>query len=224
MFKSYTEINWIRFERGSYYKQMSIIGSEYPLRESGNWYSITVKTTHPFCQICLDECNLLRKDLNERYSIYLIGSSHYLLILLTVSIKLSAAVRLADPTISFSVNSGGSLLIFPPISCKYQSRIISYHISPSFWSMHHKLSEYIFSILTSTCKINLKTMLVLAYSLLSLKVFFLSTPRTKNSNHYRPRTHTYYLPRPLYSNKNCVCLIFREKIYMNRNYHRIKQL
>lgn len=130
------------------------------------------RQTHPFCQICLGECNLLRKDLTERYSIYLIGSSHYLLILLTVSIKLSAAVRLADPTISFSVNSGGSLLIFPPISCKYQSRIISYHISPSFWSMHHKLSEYLFSILTSTCKINLKTMLVLAYSLLSLKVFF----------------------------------------------------
>lgn len=44
LFKSYTEINWIRFKRGSHYKQMSIIGSEYPLRETRNWYSITVKT------------------------------------------------------------------------------------------------------------------------------------------------------------------------------------
>lgn len=60
----------------------------------------------PFRQICLGERNLLRKDLTERYSIYLIGSSHYLLIPLTVSIKLSAAVRLADPTISFQSTAG----------------------------------------------------------------------------------------------------------------------
>lgn len=63
-------------------------------------------------------------------------------------------------------------------------------------------------------------MLVLTYFLLSLKVFFPFDSMHQNSIHYRLRSHTYIIFQDLCTlNKNCVSLMFHEKIYLNRKYY-----